>query len=192
LRVGKRAYATYDREMQRWAKVIALVCVVCAIGYLAGTQESRAPAAITANLVPPNDDFADTAPLVGAAGARDGTTAGATLENGEDHLYPVRGSDWFRWRAPWSGWATFDTCRARFDVELDVYTGPSLLELERVYLDDDGCARERAFRADFKAAAGTVYRIAVSTVASRQLLGELRGPTRHAFEGQIESKVSSA
>jgi hypothetical protein len=92
---------------------------------------------------------------------RVGTTAGATLENGEDHLFLERGSVWFRWKAPWSGWATFHPCGSRFDTELDVYTGPSLLELEEVYLRADACARGDAWHADFEAAAGTVYRIAV-------------------------------
>jgi hypothetical protein len=47
-------------------------------------------------------------------------------------------------------------CGSRFDTELDVYTGPSLLELEEVYWRADG--RGDAWRADFKAAAGIVYR----------------------------------
>jgi hypothetical protein len=122
-----RDHATYDPDMGRWAKVAVLACLVCATGYLAGTHESRATGATAANLAPPNDDFADAAPLVGAAGARDGTTACATLENGEEHSYRAQGSVWFRWRAPWSGWATFHTCGARFDAELNVYTGASLL-----------------------------------------------------------------
>jgi hypothetical protein len=150
--------------MQWGAKVIVLVClvgVVCVTGYLVGTHEWRSAGATAANLAPPNDDFADAAPLVGAAGARGGTTAGATLENGEDHLYLERGSVWFKWKAPWSGWATFHTCGSRFDTELDVYTGPSLLELQEVYLRADACARGDAWHADFEAAAGTVYRIAV-------------------------------
>jgi hypothetical protein len=147
--------------MPAWAKVAALLCLVCATGYLVSAHGSRAMGATAANVAPLNDDFADAEVLVGAAGARGGTTAGATLEAGEDHLYSVQGSVWFGWKAPWSGWATFRTCGARFDTELEVYTGPSLLGLERVYSHDGACVRGRASGADFNAAAGTVYRIAV-------------------------------
>jgi hypothetical protein len=148
--------------MPAWTKVAALVCLVCATGYLVSAHGSQATGATGANAAPPNDDFEDAEPLVGAAGARGGTTVGATLQAGEDHFYAVQGSVWFRWKAPWSGWATFQTCGARFDTELGVYTGPSLLGLERVYSYDGACARGRASGADFRAAAGTVYSIAVA------------------------------
>ena len=133
-----------------------------ATGYLVSAHGSQATGATGANAAPPNDYFADAEPLVGAAGARGGTTVGATLQAGEDHFYALQGSVWFRWKAPWSGWATFQTCGARFDTELGVYTGPSLLGLERVYSYDGACARGRASGADFRAAAGTVYSIAVA------------------------------
>jgi hypothetical protein len=140
---------------------LALVCLFCATGYLVSAHGSQAMGATAANVAPANDDFADAEPLVGAAGARSGATAGATLEAGENHFYLEQGSVWFRWKAPWSGWATFQTCGARFDTELEVYTGTSLLGLERVYSLDGACARGRASGADFKAEAGTVYLIAV-------------------------------
>ena len=149
-------------RMSGWAKVAVLVCLVCAAGCVAGAHGPRAMGATAANVAPPNDAFANAEPLVGAAGKRGGTTAGATLEASEDHSYSVQGSVWFRWKASWSGWATFQTCGARFDTELDVYTGPTLLGLEQVYSYDGACARGRASGADFKAAAGTVYWIAVA------------------------------
>jgi len=109
-------------------------------------------------LRPPNDDFADAQVLAGDTGRAEGTNEGASSEPGEPELGP--GSVWYRWTAPSSGPATFETCGSSFDTLLSVWTGSTLDELSLVAASDDQCGLASAVH--FEAVAGTVYNIAVS------------------------------
>lgn len=114
--------------------------------------------ALTLDLTPPNDDFADAQELSGDGGSVTGSNVGATTETGEFGYGPR--SVWFRWSAPSSGWATFQTCGSSFDTVLAAYTGAAIGQLTTVGVDDDSC--DLGSRISFEATSGTVYRIAVS------------------------------
>jgi PASTA domain len=114
--------------------------------------------ALTLDLTPPNDDFADSQEISGDAGSVNGSNVGATTETAESAFGPR--SVWFRWSAPSSGWATFQTCGSSFDTVLAAYTGAAIDDLTTVGVDDDSC--DLGSRVSFEAAAGTVYRIAVT------------------------------
>jgi hypothetical protein len=110
-------------------------------------------------LPPPNDDFAGAQVLTDDTGRVEGTNEGASIELEEPDL--GSGSVWYRWTAPSTGPATFETCGSSFDTFLSVFTGPTLHDLRWVAADEDECGT--ASRAHFDAVAGTVYHIAVSS-----------------------------
>ncbi len=112
-------------------------------------------------LAPANDDFADRQPLSGDTGSAEGTTDGASKETGEPNHAGASGgaSIWYRWTAPTSGPAMFDTCGSDFDTVLAVYTGSSVGALTPVASNDDAC--ELGSRVGFTAVAGAEYEIAV-------------------------------
>ncbi|MEP4078015.1 choice-of-anchor D domain-containing protein [Haloferula sp.] len=92
-----------------------------------------------------------------------GSNVGATKETGEpDHVSSGGSSVWYRWTAPYTGNATFDTVGSNFDTLLAVYTGDSVAALNPVGSNDniDGVTNQQS-RVSFTAVAGTVYRIAV-------------------------------
>ena len=117
--------------------------------------------ALALNLAPPNDNFADAQVLAGDTGSSVSTNVGASSEAGEPPHYGVGfNSVWFRWTAPSSGWATFETCGSDFDTVLAVYTGSDLTGLTEVGGNDDACGYSS--RLAFEAAAGTMYVVAVA------------------------------
>ena len=108
-------------------------------------------------LGPPNDDFADALELTGDTGGIEGTNVGASSEVNE----PDGGNSvWYRWTAPSSGWATFETCGSPFDTILAAFTGAELANLQFVAWDDDNCAP--GSRIVFEATAGFTYSVALS------------------------------
>ncbi len=113
---------------------------------------------------PANDNFSDAFEVAGASGTVAGTTSNATKEVGEPaHASNGGGhSVWYRWTAPSTGSATFDTVGSSFDTTLAAYTGDSVGALTALAGNDDiqnGVIR--ASRINFNATAGTTYRIAV-------------------------------
>ena len=70
------------------------------------------------------------------------------------------GSTWYAWRAPATGWTTFDTCGSAFDTVLAVYSGDALETLAQLAVDDDSCGSATS-RVRIRAEQGAVYRIAV-------------------------------
>lgn len=109
-------------------------------------------------LGPPNDDFGDAVELTGNDGGIDGTNLGASRETNEpDYL---GNSVWYRWTAPSSGWATFETCGADFDTVLAAFTGSQLVDLQLIDANDDAC--DLSSRISFEATAGVTYRIVVA------------------------------
>jgi PASTA domain len=114
-------------------------------------------------LGPPNDDFADAVELTGDAGSVDGTNVGASSEADE----PDGGNSvWYRWTAPSSGWATFETCGSGLDTILAAFTGTELANLQFIAWDDDSCAP--ASRIAFEATAGVTYSVALSGYAGAE------------------------
>lgn len=115
-----------------------------------------------------NDSFAGALPIEGASGSVTGTTAGATKEPGEPaHAGNGGGASiWFRWTAPGTGLATFDTCGSDFDTLLAAYTGSSVGGLTEAASNDDswfGCPTPfgTQSRIQFLAVAGVTYQFAV-------------------------------
>ncbi|HEX8834846.1 MAG TPA: S8 family serine peptidase, partial [Abditibacteriaceae bacterium] len=131
--------------------------------------------AITVNwsfvAAPANDMFASAATLSGTDGHVNGTTVGASLEVDEENpTYSSGGkSIWYKWTAPFTGAATFDTDGSRnalgnpYNTMLSVYTGTQVNALELITENDDDAQRDPALssRVRFSAVAGTVYRIRI-------------------------------
>lgn len=97
---------------------------------------------------PPNDDFARRLRLTQERGFIHGRTWGATREPGEPTHAGTGGgqSVWYRWTAPKSGRAVFDTFRrpelvswdvTDFDSVLAVYRGNAVGSLDKIAANDD-------------------------------------------------------
>ncbi len=105
---------------------------------------------------PPNDDFANASPVVGAQGSVLGTNVGADREIGElDHGNLGGGSIWYRWRAPADGLVGF-VAQGGGVTLLAVYTGGSVDALTSVAANSGNPAAVA-----FRASKDAVYRIAV-------------------------------
>lgn len=116
---------------------------------------------------PANDFFAAATPIFGDTGNLATSNVGARSEPGEPtHGAPGGASVWFKWRAPASGVATFDTDGSAdadgnpLDTLLAVYTGTSVSALTRVAANDNTPISLNA-RASFGVRGGTTYYIAV-------------------------------
>lgn len=108
-------------------------------------------------LAPLNDDFAAAVALSGDQGSVDGTNVGSSAETGEpDYL---SASVWYRWTAPSSGTATFETCGSSFDTLLYAFSGDAVDTLTYIDSSDDACGV--GSRVSFHATAGVHYSIAV-------------------------------
>jgi hypothetical protein len=115
-------------------------------------------------LRPANDDYAGGVVLTGDSGTLAASNVGASREL--DEPVELTSSVWFRWTAPSSGPATFETCGSAFDTTLYAYTGSELAALTLLASNDDAC--DRASRMHFEATAGTTYAIAVDGYAGAQ------------------------
>ena len=115
-----------------------------------------------ASVGPANDNFANRAPLAGAAASATGTNTGATAESGEPaHANSTaRKSVWWTWTAPTDGTVTLDTIGSNFDTVLAVYTGTAVATLTSVAFDDQSGGNNTS-KLTFHATAGTAYQIAV-------------------------------
>ena len=109
------------------------------------------------------DAFADAIQISGASGAVVGSNDGASKEPGEPAHAGNRGgaSVWWRWTAPATGEAAFDTRGSSFDTLLAVYTGTRVDSLTRVASNDDIGGGVRQSQVTFTARRGQVYYIAV-------------------------------
>lgn len=138
----------------RYRRACALLAVAAA-GLLLCSASSATP--------PSNDSFTAANVLLPATGSRNGTTVDATKEAGEpNHADSTGGgSVWYRWTAPDSGTATFDTIGSGFDTVLAVYTGSSVDALTLVASNDDFLGWKWTSRLGFAATSGVTYYIAV-------------------------------
>jgi Ca2+-binding RTX toxin-like protein len=88
---------------------------------------------------PSNDQFANAARLVGYEASGNGTNVGATAEWGEPGGSGTLNTVWWKWVAPRTSWATFDTYGSDLtDAYLCVYRGTSISNLAYLGCDDDG------------------------------------------------------
>jgi Ca2+-binding RTX toxin-like protein len=128
----------------------ALVVVLAACAFV--------PGALARPEAPANDNFADARSITGERGSLSGHNFGATKEPLEpNHAGNAGGASvWFRWTAPAPGQYAF-MAGGEMDTLLAVYTGSRLGDLTRVASDDTGWDSQVSFRA----AAGTVYHVAV-------------------------------
>lgn len=110
---------------------------------------------------PANDNFASATAITGDTGTVSGTAINATtqpheLGNGTGQ------SIWFKWTAPSSGTAIFDTEGSDFETVLSAYTGPSLANLALIGTSSDNpLTFSGRGRLVFAATAGTTYQIQV-------------------------------
>jgi PASTA domain len=106
---------------------------------------------------PANDDRADAQVISGETGSLPVSNAFASLEPNEPaHGGPGGSSVWFRWVAPSSGPARFDTCAGGYDTLLAVYEGGSTTALAA---NDDYC--DYGSLVGFAAEGGKEYFVAV-------------------------------
>lgn len=120
---------------------------------------------------PANDDFANAQALSGPLPtAAAGSNVEATKEVGEHGPWgyfdfePAGSSVWFSWEASVSGWVTASTCGSGFNSLLDVYTGPTLFNLQRAAPKREGLNFDcppGGSQVTFKAVAGTNYKLRV-------------------------------
>jgi hypothetical protein len=131
-----------------------------AMAWLAGAV------ALSAQVEGSNNFAARPALTLNASGTATGVGSNelATAEVGEpDHMaWPAAQSLWWRWTAPATGVAQFDTVGSSFITRLVVYTGPILSSLQQVAgnVTDSGAANfESVVR--FVAVTGVTYSIVV-------------------------------
>src|SRR4051812_10996480 len=83
-----------------------ILITAAAVAALAGAAFATPPP-------PANDNYASAQTIDNRAGGVTGTTIGATKESGEP-TYGDNTSVWYRWTAPASGGATFNTAGSNF------------------------------------------------------------------------------
>lgn len=112
---------------------------------------------------PSNNHFAAAQPLLLPSGTVTGSNVKATKEAGEPPHTDTAGGKtiWYRWTAPGSGLATFDTVGSDFDTVLAVYRGTALGSLTAVGDNDDVDNFLYQSRVTFPATPGGEYRIVV-------------------------------
>src|SRR5919109_710083 len=132
---------------------LLVVALIAAAALVTAASAQAAP--------PANDNFAAAQGITGESGTVGGTNAEATKEPGEPaHAGNAGGrSVWYRWTAPFTGNAVFETCGAEFDTLLAVYTGASVASVALIGANDDECGN--ASRVVVSVAAGIDYSIAV-------------------------------
>jgi hypothetical protein len=124
---------------------------------------SNAPAFFTTLVArPPNDNFANRSPLIGAVFTVTGVNSNATKEFSEPNHGGNAGgrSIWWTWTAPFSGRATLSTTGSNFDTLLAVYTGSAVNGLTTINSNDNDGANITS-GVTFNCLAGTAYSVAV-------------------------------
>jgi hypothetical protein len=121
--------------------------------------------------LPLNDNFSRAQSLSGSNTSVTGTTRFATREPPEPDHYVTNPPDsnrwvgdhsvWYSWEAPSYGPVVVNTCQAKIDSILAVYTGSSLGSLNRVADNNNACSSGWGSKLNFNAVEGTTYSIAV-------------------------------
>lgn len=118
---------------------------------------------------PANDDFSDAETIAGASGTIVGNTSYASKEFGEPS---ASHSIWYKWIAPASGEASFDTVGSANDVALAIFTGPDLDNLTSIAENNDSPST-----ATFTAVNGTTYWIRLDSADGDEGATTLNWPT---------------
>ena len=136
------------------------------IWFLNLTATANGSVTLTANWTetPANDNFSSPVTISGSSGSKTGSNTEATLETSEvmpSARSSSTGSVWYKWTAPSTGTATFDTVGSGFDTVVGIYTGTSVSALTEIASNDDIESGNTKSRVTFSASSGTTYRIAV-------------------------------
>jgi PASTA domain len=126
-----------------------------------GTDGQTGAFTLELRLGPVNDNFAHAIVLAGEVGGVGGTTVGASREANEPES--LGDSVWYRWTAPSSGPATFETCGESVYIETSVFTGSTLETLTPAPRTYSYGSCEPSVTIHFDATAGENYSIAVSS-----------------------------
>lgn len=162
----------------RWGKSwLATVVLALSCGCLS------VPMAFAA--APANDNLANRETLSGVLPiAATGSNVEATKEAGEYNTgfeEPAGHSVWFSWEAQHTEWVTVGTCGSGFGSLVDVYTGSSYANLEKVPGSNEG-PDEACFpggsEATIHALTGTSYAIRVDGNLSPQAPAAKEGPIK--------------
>jgi hypothetical protein len=160
------------------------------------------PAAVHAGSVPSNDLFANgtvinpsSLPYSQAANALGASTQ--TNEPDSACSGTNSGSIWWRFRPSTTGTYRVDTIGSDFDTQIDVYRGPSLVDLLRVECNNDIDSNNpdlTASRVAFRATAGQLHHIrvianATSGVTARLQLRKVTPPSNDFYANA--RKISS-
>ena len=107
---------------------------------------------------PANDEFVDAEELYGIEGVAEGSNVNATAETGEllNDEYGSASTVWYRWTAPATGTAWFDTYGSDFDTVMGVLSDDG----DVLTVNDDGDDVTTSV-VSFEATAGTQYWISV-------------------------------
>jgi hypothetical protein len=133
----------------------------CLIGFLgmfsAGVAFGQAP--------PPNDNFSNSIPVLGAMVTMSGTLAGATIESAEGSGSLSDGSVWWTWTAPMSSTVVIQMVRDFSPVDssntwLSVYSGTDLNSLSLI--DSNSFDAPIGRYVTFSATAGNSYQLRVA------------------------------
>ena len=141
----------------------------------AGLCSTSCPIAFTVFPAPANDSFYYAARITGTSYVVNASNNGASLEPAEpaagSYRYPTgRRSVWWCWTAPVSGPFNFGVSSDEVAAEIDVFTGSSLSQLQRIASAGPGMNSGATFRA----VAGTTYFIAVNSAVSGEFTLTLR------------------
>ncbi len=121
-----------------------------------GSVTSSAGATLRVFIPPANDQLASALPLAGLTGSISGSNVDASIEPNESAYASV----WYRWTAPSSGLATFDTLGTSFGAQLQVL---SEADFRRVVAQNYSGGDYRQTDVKFPAVAGTSYYISVAS-----------------------------
>jgi hypothetical protein len=143
---------------------------IAASGFYADTRGEGTFNLSVQSPAPSNDYFTEPRVLSGNNLTVDGSTRLATREFGEPVHYPDdpffrlgEHSVWYSWTAPSSGPVEMNTCQAKIDSTIAVYTGNTVSTLGRVARNISFCpSTPMGSKVTFDAVAGTTYRIAVA------------------------------
>ena len=170
-------------------RATAVVAAVAAISaFASGAAVASSPKA------PGNDRFANAYLISGFEAAGNGTNVGATGEPGEPGGNGSMNTVWWKWKAPASGKATFDTYGSQLsDAFLCVYKGSSLSNLVSLGCDDDGgIGYSSALRAPVTA--GAMYYIQVDGWSSETggVVARARFPRCDGKPATVDMTVDSS
>jgi hypothetical protein len=143
-----------------------------------------------------NNQFTNAIPLNGLFVTTMGNNVGATREPGEPSHGGFGGthSVWWTWIAPDNGLTTIDTFGSSFDTLLGVYVGIAVNQLTTIAANDDyfsGNFFSAQSLVQFRATAGTVYRIAVDGYggSSGSITLHIQGPNGVSISSPSDGAV---